>query len=116
MYGTVVGRTKIDLPVGSLITTQNTVHESSYFGKKTENYQWNPPSISRFQGRTFMGFHREDGQVGTANYWLIIPLVFCENRNVEVIKDAFNDALGYGKINPFKSMVKNMFPWLDKAC
>lgn len=108
MYGTVVGRTKIDLPVGSLITTQNTVHEAAYFGKKTENYKWNPPSISRFQGRTFMGFHREDGQVGTSNYWLIIPLVFCENRNVEVIKDAFNDALGYGKINPFKSMVKNM--------
>ncbi|MCL6258796.1 altronate dehydratase family protein [Aquiflexum sp. TKW24L] len=108
MYGTVVGRTKIELPQGSLLTTQNTIHEAAYYGKKTENYQWNPPSISRFQNRTFMGYHREDGQVGTANYWLIIPLVFCENRNVEVIKDAFNEALGYGKTNPFKSMVKNM--------
>jgi altronate hydrolase len=108
MYGIVVGRTKIDLPTGSLITTQNVIHEAGLFGKKTEHYQWNPPSISRFQNRTFMGYHREDGQVGTANYWLIIPLVFCENRNVEVIKDAFNEALGYGKTNPFKSMVQNM--------
>lgn len=108
MYGTVVGRTKIGLPVGSLITTQNTIHEAAYFGKKTESYQWNPPPIDRFRNRSFMGYHREDGQVGTANYWLIIPLVFCENRNVEVIKDAFNEALGYGKTNPFKSMVKNM--------
>lgn len=108
MYGTVVGRTKIQLPTGSLITTQNVSHEAGLFGKKNENYEWNPPSISRFQDRTFMGYHREDGQVGTSNYWLIIPLVFCENRNVQVIKDAFNEALGYGKANPFKSMVKNM--------
>ena len=108
MYGTVVGRTKMDLPIGSLITTQNTTHEAANFGKKTENFKWNPPDISRFKNRTFLGYHREDGQVGTANYWLIIPLVFCENRNVEVIKDAFNEALGYGKTNPFKSLVKNM--------
>jgi altronate hydrolase len=108
MYGTIVGRTKIDLPEGSLITTQNVSHEAGLFGKKNENHQWTPPSITRFQDRTFLGYHREDGQVGTANYWLIIPLVFCENRNVQVIKDAFNEALGYGKTNPYKAMVKNM--------
>ncbi len=36
-----------------------------------------------------MGYHRRDGQVGTANYWLVVPLVFCENRNVNVIRQAF---------------------------
>ncbi len=115
MYGTVVGRTKMDLPEGSLLTTQNIVHEAADFGKKTKNFKWNPPPISTFQNRTFLGYHREDGQVGTANYWLIIPLVFCENRNVEVIKDAFNEALGYGKTNPFKSLVKDMVSLLQEG-
>jgi len=42
-----------------------------------------------------MGYHRADGSVGVANYWLVIPLVFCENRNVQVIQDAFAKELGY---------------------
>lgn len=108
MYGVVVGKAMTDLPEGQVITTQNVAHEASSFGKKTEISTWTPPSINRFEGRTFQGYHRKDGQVGTANYWLIIPLVFCENRNVEVIKDAFLEELGFAKQNPFKSLVKQM--------
>ena len=33
--------------------------------------------------------------MGTANYWLIIPLVFCENRNVKLIHQSLTEALGY---------------------
>ncbi|MGY6523689.1 MAG: UxaA family hydrolase [Mongoliitalea sp.] len=108
MYGVVVGKAMTDLPEGQVITTQNVAHEASSFGKKTEISTWTPPSINRFEGRTFQGYHRKDGQVGTANYWVIIPLVFCENRNVEVIKDAFLEELGFAKQNPFKSLVKQM--------
>lgn len=108
MYGVVVGKAMTDLPEGQVITTQNVAHEASSFGKKTEISAWTPPSINRFEGRTFQGYHRKDGQIGTANYWLIIPLVFCENRNVEVIKDAFLEELGFAKQNPFKSLVKQM--------
>jgi altronate hydrolase len=36
--------------------------------------------------------------VGTSNYWLVVPLVFCENRNLEVLKDALVDELGYGRV------------------
>ena len=42
-----------------------------------------------------MGYHRADGQVGTRNYWLVIPLVFCENRNVGLIRQLMLDELGY---------------------
>ena len=38
--------------------------------------------------KTFKGFHRSDGSVGTANYWLVVPMVFCENRNLEVLQEA----------------------------
>ena len=44
-----------------------------------------------------MGYHRQDGKVGTANYWLVIPMVFCENRNLEVLREALVNELGYGR-------------------
>ena len=44
-----------------------------------------------------MGYHRADGSVGTANYWLVIPMVFCENRNLEVLQEALVNDLGYGR-------------------
>jgi altronate hydrolase len=49
--------------------------------------------------RTFMGYHRADGQVGTRNYWIVAPLVFCENRNVEQMREALEEELGYGRAN-----------------
>ncbi len=108
MYGVVVGKTKIELQAGSLISTLNLGHETSGFGRKTKQLQWIAPNFKKFHNRTFMGYHRADGQIGTANYWLVIPLVFCENRNVEVIRQAFEDELGFGKINPYKNLVKQM--------
>ncbi|MEO9477526.1 MAG: UxaA family hydrolase [Cyclobacteriaceae bacterium] len=47
------------------------------------------------------GLHRADGKVGTANYWLFVPLVFCENRNLKIIQDTLNKALGYQKQNEY---------------
>jgi altronate hydrolase len=50
--------------------------------------------------------------VGTENYWLVIPLVFCENRNVEILKNAFIKGLGFQKNDPYLEKVisiKNQF-------
>ncbi|MDP2613923.1 UxaA family hydrolase, partial [Oceanobacter sp. 2_MG-2023] len=58
-------------------------------------FTWTAPDISNFEGRTFDGFHRKDGKVGTANYWLVIPLTFCENRNIDVLEGALSEKLGY---------------------
>ena len=55
-----------------------------------------------------MGYHRNDGQVGTANYWLVIPLVFCENRNVETMKQALVEELGFSASNGYKNYVRDM--------
>jgi altronate hydrolase len=35
--------------------------------------------------------------VGTANYWVVIPMVFCENRNLDVLQQALVTDLGYGR-------------------
>ena len=76
---------------------------------KRKTYQWHKPAISSWQTKTFNGFHRADGSVGTRNYWLVIPLVFCENKNVEVLQEAFMKALGYApKQSPYEAMVQHM--------
>lgn len=108
MYGGIVGKAVVDIPSGHPLTTSNVTHEAESFGGKTEDYHWEAPDVSKFQNRTFQGFHRSDGQVGTGNYWLVIPLVFCENRNVDTIKEAFLEELGFTKPNPYKQLVKEM--------
>ncbi|MCH7403542.1 UxaA family hydrolase [Belliella kenyensis] len=108
MYGSMVGKAVHEIPQGAVLTTSNVHHEANTFSEKTETTDWEKPDISKFKNRTFDGFYREDGQVGTANYWIVVPLVFCENRNVEIIKQAFVEELGFSKPNPFKSLVQQM--------
>ncbi|WP_318840715.1 UxaA family hydrolase [Reichenbachiella ulvae] len=96
MYGLVVGTAKEPIAAGAPITVANTAHKATEFSDKaTAEFHWTAPDVSRFENRTFMGYHREDGQVGTDNIWLVFPLVFCENRNILTLKKAFESALGY---------------------
>lgn len=97
MYGVLVGIVQTDLKKGSLLTTANLKHAANGFEIRERKTSWSAPDISRFQGRTFDGFHRSDGSVGTANYWLVIPMVFCENRNLEVLQESLVAPLGYGR-------------------
>ncbi len=97
MYGVLVGHASQDIPKGGLIHTFNLHHASQDFEGKLKDYSWSSPDVSKFQNRTFNGYHRSDGQVGTQNYWLVIPLVFCENRNIELLKNAFIQGLGFQK-------------------
>ncbi|CAL1517766.1 altronate dehydratase family protein [Chitinophaga sp. MM2321] len=95
MYGVLVGKATSDIPKGGLLSVKNVKHASGTYGLRERHTDWNKPDISAWQQKTFMGYHRADGSVGTANYWLIIPLVFCENQNVQTLQDAFVKELGY---------------------
>lgn len=97
MYGVLVGKAETPIPKGGRITTANVKHAASGFEVGDRRTDWHKPDISKFKNRTFNGFHRQDGKVGTANYWLVIPMVFCENRNVEVLREALVNELGYGR-------------------
>ena len=108
MYGTVVGKALKPIPAGGVIGTHNLKHKSAPFSGRTKSYQWTPPDVSKFRDKTFLGYHRPDGQVGTANYWLIVPLVFCENRNVDAIREAFMDELGFSKPDAYKDYVHQL--------
>jgi len=108
MYGILVGKAIQPIKAGGVIGTHNVKHKASPYSGKTKNYTWTPPDVSAWKDRTFNGYHRADGQVGTANYWLVIPLVFCENRNVQVIHQAFEEALGFAKPEVYKNYVQDL--------
>jgi altronate hydrolase len=97
MYGVLVGITQSDIPAGGLLTTTNIKHAASGFITGTNHAHWDKPDAAKWQSATFNGYHRENGDVGTANYWLVIPMVFCENRNIEVLQEALVKPLGYGR-------------------
>ncbi|MCM8531265.1 MAG: altronate dehydratase family protein [Lentisphaeraceae bacterium] len=104
LYGVPVGRALESIPKGGAITTQNVVHAAGEVGNRKE-LSWEEPEVTAFKGRTFKGYVRKDGRVGTANNWIVIPLVFCQNRNVRVIREAFLKQLGYDTTNKYESMV-----------
>jgi altronate hydrolase len=108
MYGVVVGKALTAIPAGGPITTQNVKHQAANFSGRSKTFHWTAPDISRWKDKTFLGYYRPDGQVGTANYWIVVPLVFCENRNVNVIRQAFEEELGFGKHNEYKSYVHEL--------
>jgi len=109
MYGVLVGAAKKPIPKGAAITVDNVAHKAaSYSTSQTREIKWDAPDIIHWQDQAFMGYHREDGQVGTANYWLVFPLVFCENRNIEMLKQAFYRVFGYEKQNKYVQFLQDL--------
>ena len=95
MYGVLVGKATQYIPKGCRITRENLTHATQNFDKVEPKTGWSAPDVSEFKNRTFNGYHRAGNKVGTMNYWLVIPLVFCENRNIEIIKASMLEQLGY---------------------
>ncbi|MFT4203905.1 MAG: altronate dehydratase family protein [Chitinophagaceae bacterium] len=108
MYGVLVGKTQYFVPKGGRMSTDNTKHAADPFHYRPYDYHWQAPDISKFQGRTFNGYLKDDGRVGTANYWLFIPMVFCENRNLDIIKEALYNELGYAVSDKYKAFTHQL--------
>ncbi len=106
MYGVIVGKVREPIPAGGVVTTKNLTHDASAYSTTRSPHPWTAPDVSSWRQRTFLGYHRADDQVGTRNYWLILPLVFCENRNVELLREAFEEELGYRKSNEYRRQVR----------
>lgn len=108
MYGVLVGKAQTNIPKGSRMSTENIKHAADPYAYRNVNFEWHAPDTSKFKGRTFNGYHRSDGRVGTANYWLFVPTVFCENRNLDVIREALHNELGYAVTDKYKSYTKTL--------
>lgn len=108
MYGVLVGKASLQIPQGGVLTTENVKHQSAKVSKKTATIGWSAPDVSHWENKTFMGYHREDGQIGTANVWLFFPLVFCENRNIELLKDIFEKELLTQKTSSHRMLLRSL--------
>jgi altronate hydrolase len=115
MYGVVVGTATNTIAQGSWMNTENIKHASEPYVYRNRNYKWDAPDISKFADRTFMGYHRSNGDVGTANYWLFIPTVFCENRNLEVLKETLCNELGYAVTEKYKRYTRLLIETFKKG-
>jgi altronate hydrolase len=108
MYGVLVGKATKPIQKGELLTTRNIQHDASAFQEKSGDYQWTPPDVLSWRERAFLGYHRQDGQVGTRNHWLVVPLVFCENRNIGTLKTAFEEELGLAPPKIYRQQVAEL--------
>ncbi|QJQ99043.1 altronate dehydratase family protein [Halomonas sp. PGE1] len=108
MYGVTVGRATRPIAAGAAITTDNTEHSTATTEPQARRGEWRAPEVTAFEGMTFDGYHRPDGGVGTANVWLVVPLVFCENRNIEVLRQCVADALGEDPYRDYKRMAREL--------
>lgn len=108
MYGVLVGKATTAIQQGGLMTTDNVHHASQDYAYRKVNYEWQVPDVSKFIDRSFNGYHRADGRVGTANYWLFVPTVFCENRNLDVIKESLYNTLGYTVTDKYKQFTEQL--------
>ena len=102
MYGVCVGKATQPIPRGAAIRTSNMAHSVAPYGHGKGKASWQGPDVSRFLSREFRGYHRADGRVGTENNWLVIPLVFCENRNLEMLEEILLEPLGYTAEKDFR--------------
>ena len=102
LYGVLVGETTQKISQGERITTQNVDHRAEDYRSSEGQFSWDAPPISHWENHTFNGYVRSDGSVGTANYWLVVPMVFCENGNIETLKTSMLRALGLSKRNQYE--------------
>jgi altronate hydrolase len=112
MYGVLVGRAREPIPAGAVLTVANLQHDSSDFSSNRRS-QAEPTALpsdllSAWRRKEFLGYRRADGQVGTRNYWLVIPLVFCENRNIATLREAFEEELGFAAPSRYRRQVAHL--------
>jgi altronate hydrolase len=108
MYGVKVGLANKPIAQGERIHVDNIVHATDGASLSKTSSNWQAPDTQRWKNATFQGYHRANGSVGTANYWIVIPLVFCENRNLATMKEALLKPLGYGQESLYASYVTEL--------
>jgi altronate hydrolase len=108
LYGMIVGEVVEAIPSGGLVSTRNLRHRAGAYTAQRKPAELAVPDATAWLDRTFMGYHRADGLVGTRNYWIVIPLVFCENRNVDRMREALEEELGYGSQNSYRQHVRKL--------
>lgn len=108
LYGVLVGEAIKEIKQGEKITQSNVIHRAESYQNNEDPVTWDPPQTDLWKNQTFNGYLRSDGAVGTANYWLVVPMVFCENGNIETLKSSMLKALGLEKRNHYDAFAQSL--------
>ena len=92
-YGSLIGFATQPIAIGSHVHTHNLA-----VGERHEQYEFGVDArpveiVPQEQRRTFMGYRRPDGKVGTRNYVAIISTVNCSASTVRAIQKRFTPEL-----------------------
>ena len=68
LYGVLVGETTQKISPGERIRQSNVIHRAEDYRSSENLFSWEAPSISNWENRSFNGYARTDGSVGTANH------------------------------------------------
>ncbi|MBP7003655.1 UxaA family hydrolase [Amaricoccus sp.] len=89
-YGQIIGQAIVDIPAGAHVHSHNLgmgEHDRDYaFGVEI-----NPPAAPA-RAREWMGYHRQDGRVGTRNYLGVLTSVNCSGSVARFIAEAAEKA------------------------
>jgi len=66
LFGMIVGETVEAIPRGGVISTRNIRHRTAAYSAERKPAALHVPDASAWRGRSFMGYHRADGQVERA--------------------------------------------------
>lgn len=88
-FGYAFGRSK-GIRAGELITVRNIDNKIPKVSVKDFKEPLPTKYKKEFLSRTFSGFKRRDGKVGTRNYYLIVPTSMCASETCRQIADQFS--------------------------
>ncbi len=108
MYGMVVAEATRHIRQGDPLTTSNLRHAIGELRRTQNRVAWQAPNVTHWTDRHFNGYVRTDGRVGTRNYWIVVPLVFCQNRNVDVLRESLMNQLGYARPHRFRALTERL--------
>ena len=86
-YGQIIGFATGRVPAGSWVHVHNV--KADLFDRDFAHASEAAPTQPRFEGRTFRGYLRPDGRVGTRNYVVVISAVNCSASTSRLVADRF---------------------------
>lgn len=88
-YGQIIGFASRDIPAGAWVHTHNV--RADLFERDYAFATERPKVLPAERARSFRGFLRPDGRVGTRNYIAVISTVNCSASTSQLIADRFRD-------------------------
>jgi altronate hydrolase len=88
-YGQIIGFASKPIPIGSWVHVHNI--KADLFDRDYAYASESAPTQPKFEGRTFRGYLRPDGRVGTRNYVAVISAVNCSASTSRTVAEHFRD-------------------------